>query len=283
MAKRRAVSLIVRSLPWVAFLALVLAIVATPEGGGVAAFKATDGASPMNGDPTRLLRTPTVSATHIAFAYANNIWIVERAGGMARRLTSFQGADDRIRSSRPTASGSRSAASTPATSTSTSCAAEGGEPKRLTWHPGADVVQGWTPDGKSIALRLVARDLGAERRAALLDRAGRGRRRSSRWRCRAVSGQDLARRHAHRLSHEQLVGRRAPQLSRRPEPADLDRRSEDLRPRVAAVDRLEGHRSRLGRRHRLLHLRSRRRRERLGVSRRRRRSSRRSRSSPTST
>ena len=28
--------------------------------------------------------------------------------------------------------------------------AEGGEPKRLTWHPGADIVQGWTPDGKSI-------------------------------------------------------------------------------------------------------------------------------------
>ena len=28
--------------------------------------------------------------------------------------------------------------------------AEGGEPKRLTWHPGADIVQGWTPDGKSV-------------------------------------------------------------------------------------------------------------------------------------
>ena len=28
--------------------------------------------------------------------------------------------------------------------------AEGGEPKRLTWHPGADLVQGWTPDGKSV-------------------------------------------------------------------------------------------------------------------------------------
>src|ERR1700694_686763 len=40
---------------------------------------------------TRMLRSPTVSATHIAFAYANNIWSIERAGGMARRLTSFQG------------------------------------------------------------------------------------------------------------------------------------------------------------------------------------------------
>jgi tricorn protease len=32
-------------------------------------------------------------------------------------------------------------------------AAEGGEPKRLTWHPGADVVVGWTPDGKKILFR----------------------------------------------------------------------------------------------------------------------------------
>jgi hypothetical protein len=44
-----------------------------------------------NGQGTRLLRSPTISATQIAFAYANNIWIVERAGGTARRLTSFQG------------------------------------------------------------------------------------------------------------------------------------------------------------------------------------------------
>src|SRR5688572_33230747 len=40
---------------------------------------------------TRLLRSPSVSDKHIAFAYANNIWVVDRAGGAARRLTSFQG------------------------------------------------------------------------------------------------------------------------------------------------------------------------------------------------
>src|ERR1044072_8039684 len=39
----------------------------------------------------RLLRTPTVSATQIGFAYANNIWVVPRSGGSAKRLTSFQG------------------------------------------------------------------------------------------------------------------------------------------------------------------------------------------------
>ena len=92
MAKRRAVSLVVNSMPLVAFLALVLAIVATPDGSGVAAFKSTDGASSiLNGDTTRLLRSPTVNGSQIAFAYANNIWVVERSGGLARRLTSFQG------------------------------------------------------------------------------------------------------------------------------------------------------------------------------------------------
>jgi tricorn protease len=29
---------------------------------------------------TRMLRSPTVSEKNIAFAYANNIWIVDRAG-----------------------------------------------------------------------------------------------------------------------------------------------------------------------------------------------------------
>jgi tricorn protease-like protein len=43
------------------------------------------------GGHTRLLRTPTVSASQIGFAYANNIWVVPRAGGSARRITSFQG------------------------------------------------------------------------------------------------------------------------------------------------------------------------------------------------
>jgi len=31
--------------------------------------------------------------------------------------------------------------------------AEGGEPKRLTFHPGNDIVLGWTPDGKDILFR----------------------------------------------------------------------------------------------------------------------------------
>ena len=76
-------SWLVRSMPWLVFPALLLALQAAPE-------LVVLGAAP-NGEATRLLRSPTVSATQIAFAYANNIWVVERSGGLARRLTSFQG------------------------------------------------------------------------------------------------------------------------------------------------------------------------------------------------
>ncbi len=102
-----------------------------------------------NGEPTRLLRSPTVSATHIAFAYANNIWIVERAGGAARRLTSFQGESTNPHFS-PDGKMLAFSAEYAGNIDVYVVASEGGEPKRLTWHPGADLVQGWTPDGKSV-------------------------------------------------------------------------------------------------------------------------------------
>jgi len=98
---------------------------------------------------TRLLRTPTVSTTQIAFAYAQNIWTVPRAGGMARRITSFQGQttnphfspDGKWIAFSGEYAGNLDVYVVPA---------EGGEPKRLTWHPGADTVQGWTADGHAI-------------------------------------------------------------------------------------------------------------------------------------
>jgi tricorn protease len=102
-----------------------------------------------NSTPTRLLRTPAVSATHIAFAYANNIWSVERAGGSARRLTSFQGQTTNPQFS-PDGKWIAFSADYAGNTDVYVIPSEGGEPKRLTWHPGNDTVQGWTPDGKSI-------------------------------------------------------------------------------------------------------------------------------------
>jgi len=102
-----------------------------------------------NGAGTRLLRTPTVSATHIAFAYANNIWTVERAGGTARRLTSFQGQTSNPHFS-PDGKWIAFSAEYAGNTDVYVVPAEGGEPKRLTWHPGNDLAQGWTADGKSV-------------------------------------------------------------------------------------------------------------------------------------
>jgi tricorn protease len=102
-----------------------------------------------NGAPTRLLRMPTVSASSIAFVYANNIWTVERAGGMARRITSFQGQSSNPHFS-PDGKTIAFSAEYAGNIDVYVVPAEGGEPKRLTWHPGNDLVQGWTPDNKSI-------------------------------------------------------------------------------------------------------------------------------------
>src|SRR5262245_45943227 len=97
-----------------------------------AAFAATD-------DPaatTRMLRSPTVSASQIAFAYAQNIWIVPRAGGEARRLTSFQGQAGNPRFS-PDGKWVAFSGEYAGNLDVYVVSAEGGEPKRLTWHPGA--------------------------------------------------------------------------------------------------------------------------------------------------
>jgi tricorn protease len=98
---------------------------------------------------TRLLRTPTVSVSQIAFAYANNIWTVPRAGGSARRLTSFHGQTSNPQFS-PDGKWIAFSGEYAGNLDVYVVSADGGEPRRLTWHPGADLAQGWAPDGKSI-------------------------------------------------------------------------------------------------------------------------------------
>jgi len=98
-----------------------------------------------------LLRSPSVSESQIVFAFAGSLWIVGRDGGDAKRLTTgghesnpvfspdgawiaFTGQYD----------GNQDVYVVPAT---------GGTPKRLTYHPGADAVAGWTADGKRVLFR----------------------------------------------------------------------------------------------------------------------------------
>jgi tricorn protease len=99
--------------------------------------------------PTRLLRQPTVSGDRVAFTYASNVWVVERSGGIARRVTSFQGTTSNPKFS-PDGKLIAFSADYGGNTDVYIVPAEGGEPKRLTWHPGGDSVQGWTHDGKAV-------------------------------------------------------------------------------------------------------------------------------------
>src|SRR4051812_50215040 len=98
---------------------------------------------------TRMLRSPSIAGGQIAFAYANNIWIVGREGGTARRLTSFQGETSNPKLS-PDGSMVAFSAQYGGNVDVYVVPSIGGEPKRLTWHPAADEGQGWTPDGKNV-------------------------------------------------------------------------------------------------------------------------------------
>lgn len=98
---------------------------------------------------TLLLRTPTVSDRHIVFVYANDLWVVDRDGGEARRLTSGPGMETNPRLS-PDGRLVAFTAQYEGNADVYVVPVEGGEPRRLTFHPGADVVQGWTPDGTRV-------------------------------------------------------------------------------------------------------------------------------------
>ncbi|MFT6829063.1 MAG: tricorn protease, partial [Roseivirga sp.] len=42
---------------------------------------------------TRLLRQPSISQNSIVFVYANDLWLVDRNGGDAKRLTTNSGGE----------------------------------------------------------------------------------------------------------------------------------------------------------------------------------------------
>jgi tricorn protease len=96
-----------------------------------------------------LLRFPTVSKTQIVFTYADDLWIVSRDGGDARRLTSAAGIeglpyfspDGSLIAFTGDFDGNRDVFVVPAS---------GGIPRRLTYHPAEEYAAGWTPDGKKI-------------------------------------------------------------------------------------------------------------------------------------
>ncbi len=113
---------------------------------------AVAGLRAQSADQYALLRKPTISKTQIAFSYGGDLWIVERSGGEAHRLTSDIGIEiDPIFSPDGTwiaftgeYDGNEDVYVIPAA---------GGIPKRLTSHPSSDQAVGWTRDGKRILFR----------------------------------------------------------------------------------------------------------------------------------
>ena len=115
-------------------------------------FLATLELAAQSANPYALLRKPTVSKTQIAFSYGGDLWVVDRSGGEAKRLTSDVGIEiDPLFSPDGTMiaftgeyEGNLDVYVVPA---------DGGVPRRLTYHPGPDFAVGWTPDGQHILFR----------------------------------------------------------------------------------------------------------------------------------
>jgi tricorn protease len=107
---------------------------------------------PAAAQETRLLRTPAVSRDLVAFAYAGDLWVVPRAGGAARRLTSTPTVEALPRFS-PDGSRIAFAATVGGNTDVYVVPTAGGEPTRLTFHPGVDQVQGWSQDGRHVLFR----------------------------------------------------------------------------------------------------------------------------------
>ncbi|PYX58532.1 MAG: hypothetical protein DMG73_10515 [Acidobacteria bacterium] len=90
-------------------------------------------------NPPLLLRKPTVSKTQIVFNYAGDLWIVARDGGDARRLTAGTGNEtDPLFS--PDGTMVAFTGDYDGNKDVYVVTAAGGEPKRLTYHPGTDEV-----------------------------------------------------------------------------------------------------------------------------------------------
>jgi tricorn protease len=102
-------------------------------------------------DTPLLVQSPTLSRTQIAFGYGGYLWSVAREGGEARQLTTGGHEGGPIFS--PDGKWIAFTGEYDGNIDVFVMSAEGGEPRRLTWHPGADVAVGWTPDGKKVLFR----------------------------------------------------------------------------------------------------------------------------------
>ncbi|AWX45300.1 Protein TolB [Flagellimonas maritima] len=98
---------------------------------------------------TKLMHQPALSDTHIAFIYAEDLWIANRDGSNPKRLTIDEGIESNPIFS-PDGSMIAFNAEYDGNMDVFIIPSKGGIPKRLTWHPYNDFVRDFTPDGKKV-------------------------------------------------------------------------------------------------------------------------------------
>ena len=97
----------------------------------------------------RMLRHPDVSQTQITFVYAGDIWVVEKTGGVAKRLSSPAGQESFPRFS-PDGSEIAFSGNYDGNIDVYVVPSDGGVPRRITHHPASDRILDWYPDGESL-------------------------------------------------------------------------------------------------------------------------------------
>ncbi|MBM3495810.1 MAG: hypothetical protein FJX72_16020, partial [Armatimonadetes bacterium] len=94
-----------------------------------------------------MLRVPAVSATHIAFGYANRLWLVPREGGLASPLAA-PATMPMFPRFRPDGKAIAFVANYEGGRDIYTLPVDGGVPFRVTHHPSGEILNGWLPDGK---------------------------------------------------------------------------------------------------------------------------------------
>jgi tricorn protease len=98
-----------------------------------------------------LANSPTLNRTQVVFVYGGYLWSVPREGGEARQLTT--GGHEALPAFSPDGNWIAFTGQYDGNVDAYVVPAEGGEPRRLTWHPDPDVAVGWTPDSKRVIFR----------------------------------------------------------------------------------------------------------------------------------
>ena len=110
----------------------------------------------LHSQGTRLLRQPSITETQVTFAYGGDIWITDFDGRQTVRLTSTPAVESNPHFS-PDGKWIAFNSNRSGTSAVYVVSAEGGTPKRLTWHPAPASVCGWSQDGRRV-LYATSRD-----------------------------------------------------------------------------------------------------------------------------